>query len=97
MTPKTVDDSAPEQEDKDITRCSNCGLEQETENLNSHLLRGGIKVEKNPLLFRYQKVYFCDKCLAWHRKKDQVERVMAVVGLVLVISLTLSVLVLALL
>ena len=74
-------------------RCSHCGKEKTESELHDRLVRDGISTDYLALPFLYKRKQFCDACFTWHGRKDRIERVLAIIGLIIVISLIFSMLI----
>ena len=68
-------------------RCRRCGQEKTSEDLHNRLVRDGISTEYAFLPFVYREKQFCSSCFEWHRKKEWVDRILAVLGITAVIVL----------
>ncbi len=88
------DDKHPESKDKEsnTNRCSHCGLEKKESELHSRLVRDGISTKYLALPFIYRRKNFCESCFTWHGKKDRFERVLAIIGLIILATIILAML-----
>ncbi len=71
----------------DNQRCLHCGQEKIPSELHSRLVRDGISTEQLSLPFIYRKKQLCSSCFEWQRKKDKLDKVLAIIGIIIVITL----------
>lgn len=68
-----------------MVKCQQCGLMMEPGESSEHLVRMGYSLSTFPLL-SYRRLNLCLDCLEKQKKKDRLEKVLAVIALALVIS-----------
>lgn len=69
-----------------MIKCQQCGLEVEQRKSGEHLVRMGYSLSTFPLL-SYKRLALCLACLEKQRRRDRVEKALAVIMLALVLFL----------
>ena len=64
--------------------CSKCGKEVLPENSCHHLVRQGYSLKHFPIL-QYEKLQLCPDCLGRQKRVDLIEKVAAIIGLIIVL------------
>ncbi|GEM_PF-3832493 len=77
--------------DKDNNHCNHCGKELIETETHSKVVRDGISTDYMALPFIYRRKQLCEACFKFFSKKERLDRVLAIIGIIIVITLILSV------
>ncbi len=68
-----------------MDKCQQCGKEVKVQELTPHLVRTGYSLAHFPFI-SYKRYYVCPACLEKLEGKDRFDKVVAIIGLVVVLT-----------
>ncbi len=91
FTAKNEQKESENHHNKNSGRCNHCGKELIETEAHSKVVRDGISTDYMALPFIYRRKQLCEVCFKFFSKKERLDRVLAIIGLIIVITLIFSV------